>query len=214
MDPVRRSGRRRAFPDPLAGAHARAWRPRSQPLVAADASGPGAGSDDGRRGDRPQGQGDPAPQREAGRLEPEGARRSTSPTARSGRSHDKPKSGWFDVAFAGRPGLTFGYRAASFGEDGGPLELAYALTVHKAQGSDFGIVFFVLPKTRLLSRELLYTGLTRSKEKLVLLVEGDDASGLYELTLPARVGDGASQHQPVPRGRARGRGEDALRAST
>ena len=77
------------------------------------------------------------------------------------------------------PALRFGYRGSSFGEDGGPLELAYALTVHKAQGSDFGIVFFVLPKTRMLSRELLYTGLTRAKEKLVLLLEGEDASGLY-----------------------------------
>jgi AAA domain/UvrD-like helicase C-terminal domain len=92
--------------------------------------------------------------------------------------------GWFDVAFAGRPHLSFGYRASQFGEEGGPLELAYALTVHKAQGSDFGVVFFILPETRLLSRELLYTGLTRSKDKLVLLVEGDDVSGLYELTLP------------------------------
>jgi hypothetical protein len=82
--------------------------------------------------------------------------------------------------------LTFGYKGSSFGEDGGPLELAYALTVHKAQGSDFGVVFFVLPQTRLLSRELLYTGLTRAKQKLVLLVEGDDVSGLYELTLPER----------------------------
>jgi hypothetical protein len=96
------------------------------------------------------------------------------------------KNGWFNVAFAGRPGLTFSYRRNQFGEDGGPLELAYALTVHKAQGSDFGIVFFILPKTRLLSRELLYTGLTRSKEKLVLLIEGSDASGLYELTQPER----------------------------
>ena len=82
--------------------------------------------------------------------------------------------------------MTFGYRGSQFGEDGGPLELAYALTVHKAQGSDFGVVFFVLPKTRLLSRELLYTGLTRSKQKLVLLVEGEDASALYDLTLPTR----------------------------
>src|SRR5205807_3635615 len=40
------------------------------------------------------------------------------------------KNGFFNVAFAGRPGLTFGYRASSFGEDGGPLELAYSLTVH------------------------------------------------------------------------------------
>jgi ATP-dependent exoDNAse (exonuclease V) alpha subunit len=98
----------------------------------------------------------------------------------------KQNGGWFDVVFAGRPGLTFGYRASNFGEEGGPLELAYALTVHKAQGSDFGIVFFILPQTRLLSRELLYTGLTRSKQKLVLLVEGDDVSGLYDLTLPTK----------------------------
>jgi len=36
------------------------------------------------------------------------------------------------------------------------LELAYALTVHKAQGSDFGIVFFMLPQdARSPSRELL-----------------------------------------------------------
>jgi ATP-dependent exoDNAse (exonuclease V) alpha subunit len=98
----------------------------------------------------------------------------------------RTKGGWFDVVFAGRPGVTFGYQAKNFSEDGGPLELAYALTVHKAQGSDFGIVFFILPQTRLLSRELLYTGLTRSKQKLVLLVEGDDVSGLYDLTLPTK----------------------------
>jgi hypothetical protein len=98
----------------------------------------------------------------------------------------KQQGGWFDVVFAGRPHTSFGYRRSNFGEEGGPLELAYALTVHKAQGSDFGIVFFILPQTRLLSRELLYTGLTRSKLKLVLLVEGDDVSSLYDLTLPSR----------------------------
>ncbi len=54
------------------------------------------------------------------------------------------------------------------------LELAYALTVHKAQGSDFGIVFFILPQdARTLSRELLYTALTRFREKLVILAERD-----------------------------------------
>lgn len=98
----------------------------------------------------------------------------------------KVNNGWFNIAFAGRPDRTFSYRGSQFGEDGGPLELAYALTVHKAQGSDFGIVFFILPKTRLLSRELLYTGLTRSKQKLVLLIEGSDPSGLYDFTLPEK----------------------------
>jgi hypothetical protein len=98
----------------------------------------------------------------------------------------KPQGGWFDVVFAGRPGLTFGYRSSEWNEDEGMLELAYALTVHKAQGSDFGIVFLIVPQTRLLSRELLYTGITRSKQKLVLLVEGTDASFLYGLTLPTQ----------------------------
>jgi len=65
--------------------------------------------------------------------------------------------------------------------------LAYALTVHKAQGSEFKKVFVVLPRmTRLLSRELLYTALTRSREQLVLLIEGSDASVLYDYTRPER----------------------------
>lgn len=56
------------------------------------------------------------------------------------------------------------------------LELAYALTVHKAQGSDFGVVFLILPQeARTLSRELLYTALTRFRERLVILAERDIA---------------------------------------
>jgi ATP-dependent exoDNAse (exonuclease V) alpha subunit len=50
-----------------------------------------------------------------------------------------------------------------------PLELAYALTVHKTQGSEFGITFLVIPNPcRLLSREMLYTALTRHKNKVVI----------------------------------------------
>jgi len=67
------------------------------------------------------------------------------------------------------------------------LELAYALTVHKSQGSEFKKVFVILPKnSRLLSRELVYTALTRSREQLVLLIEGDDATALFDLTRPER----------------------------
>jgi exodeoxyribonuclease V alpha subunit len=56
----------------------------------------------------------------------------------------------------------------------GELELAYALTVHKSQGSDFDIVFLILPKSAsTLSRELLYTGLTRFRQKMVLMIERD-----------------------------------------
>jgi hypothetical protein len=95
--------------------------------------------------------------------------------------------GTLNIAFTKRPDLRFSYRKREFGGDGGPLELAYAHTVHKAQGSEFSVVFVVLPKqSRLMSRELLYTALTRARDQLVLLVEGSDASFLYELTRPER----------------------------
>lgn len=44
-------------------------------------------------------------------------------------------------------------------------ESAFAMTVHKAQGSEFDTVWLQLPArdARVLSRELLYTGLTRAK---------------------------------------------------
>ncbi|MEQ8835642.1 MAG: AAA family ATPase [Lacipirellulaceae bacterium] len=55
-----------------------------------------------------------------------------------------------------------------------PLELAYALTVHKTQGSEFGITFLVIPNPcRLLSREMLYTALTRHKDKVIIFHQGD-----------------------------------------
>jgi exodeoxyribonuclease V alpha subunit len=49
-------------------------------------------------------------------------------------------------------------------------EPAFALTVHKSQGSEFDRVLLVLPdhRARAVSRELLYTGLTRAREHLVL----------------------------------------------
>ncbi len=43
---------------------------------------------------------------------------------------------------------------------------AFAITVHKSQGSEYGNVMMVLPKDaghRLLTREILYTGITRSQ---------------------------------------------------
>ena len=52
------------------------------------------------------------------------------------------------------------------------FELAYGITVHKAQGSEFQEVLVVLPERRaLLSRELVYTALTRSRTKLTLLIQ-------------------------------------------
>jgi hypothetical protein len=55
------------------------------------------------------------------------------------------------------------------------LELAYAVSIHKAQGSEFDRIYFVVPKHRraLLSRELFYTGLTRAAKHCTLLIEED-----------------------------------------
>jgi hypothetical protein len=62
------------------------------------------------------------------------------------------------------------------------LELAYALTVHKAQGSEFDVVILVLPRsTLMISRELLYTALTRQKQKVVVLHQGEVAA-LHQFT--------------------------------
>ena len=79
-----------------------------------------------------------------------------------------------EVEFSTQPGVKYTFYASDFGDEADTkLELAYALTVHKAQGSEFGCVFLVLPRnTLLLSRELLYTALTRQKDKVVVLHEG------------------------------------------
>src|SRR5690606_27746134 len=50
---------------------------------------------------------------------------------------------------------------------------AFAMTVHKAQGSEFDEVWLVLPArdSRVLSRELVYTGLTRARDALHLCAD-------------------------------------------
>jgi exodeoxyribonuclease V alpha subunit len=47
-------------------------------------------------------------------------------------------------------------------------ETVYAMTVHKSQGSEFGRVFLLLPErdVPILTRELIYTGITRAKERV------------------------------------------------
>ncbi|PZQ00063.1 MAG: ATP-dependent RecD-like DNA helicase [Staphylococcus epidermidis] len=53
------------------------------------------------------------------------------------------------------------------------ITLAYAMSIHKSQGSEFQVV--ILPITRqsgrMLQRNLIYTAITRSKSKLILLGE-------------------------------------------
>ncbi len=55
-----------------------------------------------------------------------------------------------------------------------PHEPAFAMTVHKSQGSEFDHVVFVLPEadSPLLSRELVYTAITRARNKVTLVGHG------------------------------------------
>lgn len=80
-----------------------------------------------------------------------------------------------EVEFSSQPNFKYDFTGRDFGEEANPvLELAYALTVHKSQGSEFGTVILVLPNPcRLLSRELLYTALTRQKDRIVILHQGE-----------------------------------------
>lgn len=85
------------------------------------------------------------------------------------------KAPWkLEIEFAGQLGQKYGFAKSEFGDEAkNPLELAYALTVHKTQGSEFGITFVVLPNPCwLLSRELLYTALTRHRHRLVVMHQG------------------------------------------
>ena len=56
------------------------------------------------------------------------------------------------------------------------LELAYAVTVHKSQGSEYRAVVLVSLPTApaLMVRGVLYTAITRAKELLVIV--GDDGA--------------------------------------
>lgn len=56
-------------------------------------------------------------------------------------------------------------------EDLGELRLAYAITVHKSQGSEFPCVIFIAWKSNYMlnNRNLLYTGITRAKELLLVM---------------------------------------------
>ena len=53
----------------------------------------------------------------------------------------------------------------------GAIDTVYAMTVHKSQGSQFGTAAVVLPgpDSPILTRELLYTAVTRAQEDLIVV---------------------------------------------
>jgi ATP-dependent exoDNAse (exonuclease V) alpha subunit len=67
------------------------------------------------------------------------------------------------------------------------FDLAYCITIHKAQGSGFDHTFVILPqKSALLSRELVYTALTRAKKTVTLFIQGE-ADTIFEKSILAKA---------------------------
>ncbi len=81
----------------------------------------------------------------------------------------KAKSNTHQIRFSSQPNYNYNWYSV-VGEENNDVELAYALTVHKAQGSEFDTVILVLNEpSRMISRELLYTAFTRQKNKIIIL---------------------------------------------
>jgi exodeoxyribonuclease V alpha subunit len=120
---------------------------------------------------------------------------------------DKWKSSYyhlkhFQVVFSRKAHLWVDYKSDREVEEN--LELAYAISVHKSQGSEFERIYFVLPRDKviLLSRELFYTGITRARRHCTILVQ-EDISPLLSMRRPEKsylVGINASlfSFHPLP----------------
>jgi len=120
----------------------------------------------------------------------------------------------FSVQFKGKEQFSVGYgKKLGTSENGrwmkneepiNNIELAYAISVHKSQGSEFDKVYLVLPRRRssTLSMELLYTAVTRAQGKLVLFIQ-EDISSLSCLTkiersAVRRINSSIFKFEPLP----------------
>ncbi len=104
--------------------------------------------------------------------------------------------------------------AAAFGDPHDPLlvrphrlpgvETVYAMTVHRGQGSQFRRVTLVLPPAAspLLTRELLYTAVTRAREHVRLV----GSAAAVRAAVERRVRRASGLREPLPEGGADGRG--------
>ena len=65
------------------------------------------------------------------------------------------------------------------------VETVHALTIHKSQGSEYDHVVVVLPEraSRIVTRELFYTGITRARRKVTVVGSRD----VVEAAITARI---------------------------
>ena len=86
---------------------------------------------------------------------------------------------WVQIESTRRPMVVFpelggGFKAYEMEALAGRIEHCYAMTVHKSQGSEFDSIALLLPPQRipLLSRELIYTAITRSRSSVTFIGDG------------------------------------------
>lgn len=75
--------------------------------------------------------------------------------------------------------------------DADNISLAYAMTVHKAQGCEYKTVIYISPKRLILlkdigflSKNLVYTAFTRAKEKIIVIGSKDSVNECIKLNVP------------------------------
>ena len=85
-------------------------------------------------------------------------------------------TGKYDILFDGDRKIGFDKKNMS------DIELSYAITVHKAQGCEFDRVTIVLGfmNSQLSSRKLLYTAVTRGKNKVTIIDSGERLSKMLK----------------------------------
>lgn len=69
------------------------------------------------------------------------------------------------------------------------LDLGYAITIHKAQGSEWDKVFLIMTNSHspMLSRELLYTGMTRAKQQLEVIYSPQSRVGKKDSSIAKAI---------------------------
>jgi exodeoxyribonuclease V alpha subunit len=91
-----------------------------------------------------------------------------------------------------------GVRRPVFAEMLDDFELGYAITVHKAQGSQWPRVIVAVTGNRLLDRTLLYTATTRAQRQVILV--GDEAAARRATILhPRAAGRRVNLHKALER---------------
>jgi exodeoxyribonuclease V alpha subunit len=75
----------------------------------------------------------------------------------------------------------------------GAVETVYAMTIHKSQGSQFDTAAVLLPpaSSRILTRELLYTAVTRARRELVLI--GSEEAVRHAIARPVARASGLAE---------------------